>query len=105
MPKLAPNGTDLQTVNDVLPRGKVYTMYERNNMRIEDFMVSSGKLARLNYVLVADNEENISELKEMGCTDDEIASMRNEEDSFLDVYTVLNHKGYEFAPQKGFYRA
>lgn len=73
-------------------------------MRIEDFTVSTGELAKFNYVLVTDNEETVSELKEMGCTDDEIASMRSEKDSFLDVYSVLNKKGYEFAPQKGFYK-
>lgn len=74
-------------------------------MKIIDFMICTGNLSNINYVLVEDTVENISKLKEMGCTDSEIATMKSEEDNYLDVYPVLNKKDYSFSPQKGFYKA
>lgn len=73
-------------------------------MKIEDFLIGTDELAEFNYVLVADNEETVSELREMGCSDDEISSMRSEEDNFLEVYRVLCGKGYTFSIERGFYK-
>lgn len=70
-------------------------------MKIVDFMVSTGKLAEFNYVMVDDNEENIAELMEMGCSLEEIASMRCDYDNLLDVYPVLNKKGYQYIAYSG----
>jgi hypothetical protein len=73
-------------------------------MKILDFMVGTGELAKYNFVFVTNNEENVSELKKMGCTDDEISSMRSEDDHYLEIYQVLNKKGYSFSAQNGFYK-
>lgn len=70
--------------------------------KMVDFMVATGALAEMNYVLIEDNEENIVRLKHMGCTEREIIKMRSKKDSYLYVYLVLKAKGYEFTPQKGF---
>ena len=73
-------------------------------MKIIDFMICSGTLASMNYVLVVDNEENVTELKQYyECSDDEIESMRDD-DGQLDLYPVLTRKGYKFAAARGFYK-
>ena len=37
-------------------------------------------------------------------SDDEISSMRSEDDHYLEIYQVLNKKGYSFSAQNGFYK-
>lgn len=74
-------------------------------MKIVDFMVVSGGFSHLNYVLVENSELNRNELKQFGCTDDEIVSMYDDDEgNYLDVYETLIHKGYHFSPGTGFYK-
>ena len=73
-------------------------------MKIIDYFYIEGNLARYNYVMVEDNGENIAELHALGCSDEEIVSMRNPDDNLLDVLTVLIRKGYHFSPKRGFYK-
>ena len=73
-------------------------------MEVLDFMVCSGELAKFNYILVKDIPEHIEKLKEMGCTDDDIKSMRGSDET-LDVYTILFKKGYMYSPQRGFIKS
>lgn len=77
---------------------------EGEKMEVLDFMVCSGGLAKFSYILVKDIPENIEKLKEMGCTDDEIKSMRDS-DGTLDVCTTLFKKGYTYSPQRGFIKS
>ena len=71
-------------------------------MVVNDFMMCTGELEKFNYVLIDDNQENILELKKMGCTEEEIEMVRSEGE--LEVYTTLKMKGYEFTPERGFYK-
>jgi len=73
-------------------------------MIIVDFMIGTGSLSQYNYVCIDKNEENITELKEMGCTEEDIALMNNDEDNSLDIYDTLIKKGYQYSNQKGFYK-
>lgn len=70
-------------------------------MEIVDFMLCSGELSKFNYVIVENNLENVGKLKEMGCTDEEIATMQTENTAELDVHDVLVQKGYKYVPNKG----
>lgn len=73
-------------------------------MKIVDFFYIENNLARYNYVLVEDNEENVAELKAFGCTDEEIAAMRKDDDGRLDVLHAMLSMGFRFSYKNGFYR-
>lgn len=70
-------------------------------MEIVDFMLCSGELSKFNYIIVENNHKNVEKLKEMGCTDEEIATMQTENPAELDVHNVLIQKGYKYVPNKG----
>lgn len=71
-------------------------------MRIVDYKIMRPPLDEFNFVLVEDEERIREELKEMGCSNTEILSMRGEKDALLNVLPVLTEKGYTFFPGKGF---
>lgn len=78
-------------------------MTERKNdfMEIVDFMICSGELSKFNYVIVKNSIQNVQELKEMGCSDEEILTMQTDDPDELNVLDVLVQKGYRYVPNKG----
>lgn len=70
-------------------------------MEIVDFMICSGELSKFNYVIVKNSIQNVQELKEMGCSDEEILTMQTDDPDELNVLDVLVQKGYRYVPNKG----
>ena len=70
-------------------------------MKVTQFFVGDG---RCSYVLVDDTPDNRAKLYDMGCTFKEIERMKEHYSYSLNVYPILSMKGYEFHPEKGFYK-